>query len=180
MAQDHVIITENEVKFNASAFKKFVRNIARRLRDEFGGTRTDRDIEIEIDKVIDFTEKLDAGGVIEENTTYDTLSSFITIETLQNWTDTFFNKQELQVDFFHENNEHHTPIFVFQIPVELAGIFQQYLQSIWGAGNKCHKNNAKRQHRLNLWCIKFGASNGSCNCKKFRYCATFNVRSTRQ
>lgn len=96
MAQD-VLNLEKEVKFNSSAFKKFVKNIARRLRDELGSSRTDKDIEADIEKVIDFTEKLDAGGVIEDDATYTALSTFVTIETLQNWTDTFFGKQQLQV-----------------------------------------------------------------------------------
>lgn len=129
MAQDHGIIAENEVKFDASAFKKFVRNIARRLRDEFGGSRSDRDIDIEIEKVIAFTEQLDAGGIIEENSKYDALSSFITIQTLQNWTDTFFKKQELQVD--HNNNKktnktHLTDVFSW-IGWNISIIFSVYL-----------------------------------------------------
>lgn len=96
MAQD-VLNLEKEVKFDSSAFKKFVKNVARRLRKEFGASKTDKDIENEIEKVIDFTEKLDAGGVIDDDAKYDNLSTFVTIEALQNWTDTFFAKKELQV-----------------------------------------------------------------------------------
>lgn len=96
MVQD-VLNLEKEVKFNSVAFRKFVKNIAKRLRDEFGSTRTDKDIEDDIEKVIEFTEKLDAGGVIEDGATYNNLSSFITIQSLQNWTDTFFRQQDLQV-----------------------------------------------------------------------------------
>lgn len=100
MVQDELNV-EMEVKFNSVAFRNFVQNIAKRLRDEFGSLRSDDEIEADIERVIDFTETLDAGGIIDDNAIYDNLSTFITIESLQNWTDTFFNNNQQQFQVCH-------------------------------------------------------------------------------
>lgn len=166
---------EKEIKFDASAFRQFVRSIATRLRNEFGGSKSDREIDDDIEKVIAFTENLDAGGIVEDNANYDNLSTFVTIQALQNWTDTFFKKQELQVNS-RKKIRFKNPLVRNKILVGLAGIFQQYFQFIWCASEQRNENHAKRQYRFNLWGAESGAPNRSVDCQKFCYCPRFDVR----